>query len=529
MAKKQTNKGTMGYRSIFAPLILLIYPLYCLAMSHDFVAVGCLIALGGILIFNINKLIRNLGLLEHAAHHVGDGDLSYQLDEKDAGVFKKVVHSINRMGEDVSRTILSLVETSDWMKKVASDIKDISEQAKLGVLEQERQTELAATAMTQMVSTVQEVSQNAANTAQAADIAHGSAKHGDALIGDIVKKITEMTGQIHQTKEVIEHLAADSNNISSIIDTISQVAEQTNLLALNAAIESARAGEHGRGFAVVADEVRNLAKRTSEATIEIQQQIAALQQGAHQGVDVMLRNVVIAEETAVMVDQAHIALGNIVTQVESITDMSHQIATASEEQHAVAEEINKNISVMAELALTNARHTNHTNLSSLKVYNMSQEIGALLHRFHVDAAMFSNSKELNKQFVKWGPDLDIGMPEINRQHQRLINLINELHRTLSESYGLEAIKRIVQGLVDYTANHFSYEEELFARFGYPQTAEHKEKHTKLVDQVLDFQRRVAKGEDVADELMAFLKSWLVNHIQKSDREYTQFLLAHGAE
>lgn len=529
MASTTVKRGTMGYGIIFAPMVLLLYPLYCLLSSAHWVATLCLIALALILFFNINKLIRNLRHLERAAHHLGDGDLSYQLDEKDAGVFHTVVHSINRMGEDVSRTILSLVDTSEWMKKVATDIKTISEQAKQGVLEQERQTELAATAMTQMVSTVQEVSQNAANTAQAADIAQTSAKHGDEVMGAIVNKISDMTSQIHQTKAVIEHLAADTNSISSIIETISQVAEQTNLLALNAAIESARAGEHGRGFAVVADEVRNLAKRTSEATSEIQQQITALQKGAQQGVEVMLKNVTIADETALMVEKAHQSLGEIVTHVESITDMSHQIATASEEQHAVAEEINKNINAMAELALKNAHHTNLTNLSSLKVYNMSQEIGSLLHRFHVDKQLFTSNQAQSQLFVKWGPELDIGMPEINRQHQRLVSLVNELHRTLSEAYGLEAIKRIVQGLVDYTANHFSYEEELFARFGYPQTIAHKEKHAQLVGQVLDFQKRVGRGEYVADELMAFLKSWLVNHIQKSDKEYTQFLLSRGAE
>jgi hemerythrin len=380
-----------------------------------------------------------------------------------------------------------------------------------------------------MVSTVQAVSQNAASAAQAADIAQSSAKSGDQLMNDIVTKISAMSQQIHRTRTVIEQLASDSNNISSIIETISQVAEQTNLLALNAAIESARAGEQGRGFAVVADEVRNLAKRTSEATVEIQQQIAALQKGAQYGVEVMLKNVTIADETAEMVNQAHSTLGHIVAQVETITDMSHQIATASEQQHIVAEEINKNINVMSGLALSNAKHTNDTNLSSLKVYNMSQEIGSLLHRFHVDATFFNSSQAQNKLFVKWGPELDIGMPEINRQHQRLVSLINELHRTLNEEYGLDTIKRIVQGLVDYTATHFAYEEELFERFGYPQTASHKEKHGQLVGQVLDFQQRVVRGEDVADELMAFLKAWLVNHIQKSDKEYTQFLLSRGAE
>lgn len=151
MASTTVKKGTMGNGIIFAPMLLLLYPLYSLVTSGYLLATLCLIALAVILIFNINKLIRHLRQLERAAHHLGEGDLSYQLDEKDAGVFNSVVHSINRMGEDVSRTILSLIDTSEWMKKVATDIKTISEQAKQGVLEQERQTELAATAMTQMV------------------------------------------------------------------------------------------------------------------------------------------------------------------------------------------------------------------------------------------------------------------------------------------------------------------------------------------------------------------------------------------
>ncbi|MCA1897938.1 bacteriohemerythrin [Shewanella putrefaciens] len=523
------QKNTIIYRSTFFPLLLLVYPLYCLIIDRHIIATLCLLLLAAVLFFYIYKLFNNLSKLEHAARHLGDGDLSYQVDEKDAGVFIKVVRSINRMGEDVSRTILSLSDTCEGMKNVASDIKVISEQAKQGVLEQEHQTELAATAITQMVSTVQAVSQNAASTAKAADMAQNSAKQSDHIMGNIVHKINGMTKQLHDTKNVIENLAADTNNISSIIETISQVAEQTNLLALNAAIESARAGEHGRGFAIVADEVRNLAKRTSEATVEIQQQIAGLQKGAHKGLEVMLHNVSLADETALMVNQAHHALNDIAVQVNTITDMSHQIATASEEQYKVAEEINNNICAVAKLALNNAHRTNNTNLSSLKVYNMSQEIGSLLHRFHVDKALFNSNQALSKLFVTWGPELDIGMPEINRQHQRLVSLINELHRTLSEDYGLEAIKRIVQGLVDYTANHFSYEEELFERFGYPQSESHKEKHGQLVGQVLDFQKRVGKGEDVADELMSFLRSWLVNHIQKSDKEYTTFLLSHGAE
>lgn len=528
MAAQDSSKGTQQFLTVWVTLILVAYPSYLLASMAAWVGLLLLLLVPLGLALHIRHTFSIVSKLDDTAKHLSEGDLRHQLESANAGVFTKMIRSINRMAEDVSRTVLSLVETSDAMKSVAADIKSISDKAKAGVEEQERQTELAATAMTQMVSTVQEVAKSAENAANAAEKAHQSAKQGDALVSDIVIKISQVSEQVHQSRVVIERLANDSKNISSVIETISQVAEQTNLLALNAAIESARAGEHGRGFAVVADEVRSLAMRTSQATIDIQKQIATLQQGSVESVNVMVRSVTLADEAHTLVDEAQQLLVNIVSEVETITDMSHQIAAASEQQHSVAEEINKNINVMAGLALQNAKHTNSTNLSSLKVYNMSQEIGSLLKRFHVDPAAVA-ALDKHTAFVKWGPELDIGMPEVNRQHLRLVALINELHRTLNGNYGLEAVKRIVQGLVDYTANHFTYEEELFERFGYPQTKEHKEKHAKLVGQVIEFQRRVGRGEDVADELMAFLKSWLINHIQKSDKEYTHFMLSHGAE
>lgn len=525
----QTSRGLLklilNQWQFYPLLLLLLFPLWSLLHGASYFAFASLLAALIVLAWLGARQLSNLKRLENAARHLGEGDLSYQLSEQDAGMFHSVVHGINRMGEDVGRTILSLVNTADAMKSVAMDIKSISDAAHIGVEEQEKQAELAATAMTQMVSTVQEVSRNAAN---AAEEARQAARSGDQTVRQVVRQIDDMSAQVGQTQQVIARLAEDSNNISTIIDTISQVAEQTNLLALNAAIESARAGEHGRGFAVVADEVRSLAQRTSAATVEIQQQILQLQQGADEGVKVMTTSVEQASATHAMAHQAQQALGQIVAQIESITDMSHQIAAASEQQQAVAEEISSNISSMAQVAVENAKETHSTNLSSLKVFNMSQEISSLLGRFHVDKRAMEQLEKRHR-FVEWGPQLDLGMEEINRQHQRLVSLINELHRTLEEAYGLEAIKRIVQGLVDYTANHFAYEEELFARFGYPQTEQHKLKHQQLVAKVLDFQKRVASGEDVADELMAFLKSWLINHIQGSDKEYTGFLIARGAQ
>ncbi|MEF1256020.1 bacteriohemerythrin [Vibrio sp. M260112] len=121
--------------------------------------------------------------------------------------------------------------------------------------------------------------------------------------------------------------------------------------------------------------------------------------------------------------------------------------------------------------------------------------------------------------MEWSSQLDIGLEEINRQHQALLHLINELYHLLKHNYGLSSIKRVVQGLIDYTANHFKYEEVLFDQIDYSQTKEHIEKHNQLVAQVLDFQKRVERGDDIGDELMSFLKNWLSQHIMHEDKAY----------
>jgi methyl-accepting chemotaxis protein len=179
----------------------------------------------------------------------------------------------------------------------------------------------------------------------------------------------------------MQQLEQDNNNIQSILGTIRSIAEQTNLLALNAAIEAARAGEQGRGFAVVADEVRALAKRTADSTAEIDGLLSSLAQRTREMGKQMHASLEVSQSTVSSITDARSSFGLIRESVDVIRDMNAQIATAAEEQHQVAEDINRHISMIhgdAQLVegLAESARSDSQQLSSL-----STQLNELVNRF----------------------------------------------------------------------------------------------------------------------------------------------------
>jgi methyl-accepting chemotaxis protein len=185
---------------------------------------------------------------------------------------------------------------------------------------------------------------------------------------------------VEEVADVIQKLESDSNNIGGVLDVIRGIAEQTNLLALNAAIEAARAGEQGRGFAVVADEVRTLAQRTQQSTEEIQHMIEQLQSGANNAVQAMKLGRDRAESTVQQAMQAGESLDAIKAAVGTITDMNTQIASAAEEQSAVAEEVNRNIINISDVAIKTTENVNETAEASAKLSQMAMQFSSLVHQ-----------------------------------------------------------------------------------------------------------------------------------------------------
>ncbi len=243
--------------------------------------------------------------------------------------FQSVTHQIRVSGDEVQSQVANV-------QNISNSTKDSMEIQLSEVMQ-------VATAMNEMVATVQEVASNTQSASAIATSAVDDVEKVNQIVNENVGVINGLSDEVGQAVTSIENLSSTSNEIGGIVDTINNITDQTNLLALNAAIEAARAGEQGRGFAVVADEVRTLAQRAQDATGEIQDLIDRFQNDIQSNVSIMLSSKDRAGVGVEMASKMSEMLMSIIDGIRQINDSNFQIATASEEQAAVAEEINRNV------------------------------------------------------------------------------------------------------------------------------------------------------------------------------------------
>ncbi len=328
--------------------------------------VGLLIAgLGLLVIWLVSRGIAQplrmmVGMLDDIAKDNGDLTVRLKVDRNDelgqiAQGFNTFLGKLQSM---ITQVVTSVQQVSDSSEHTA-DIADIA------------------------IRTNQGVARNATHAAEAANHADQAANQGKQTVQHTAEAIAALAQEIGRAVTVVQNLAKDSENINAILVAIRGIAEQTNLLALNAAIEAARAGEQGRGFAVVADEVRNLAQKTQKATEEIQNMIQQLQQGTRDVVKVMEDSQNKTQVSVQQASQAAVALDAITQAVSVINDMNTQIASAAEEQSAVAEDINRNVTNIGQVANEVAGGADEASQASAELTKLAEQQRRLINQFKV--------------------------------------------------------------------------------------------------------------------------------------------------
>ena len=313
----------------------------------------------------------------------GEGDLTRRLDDSSNDEIGKLSSGFNQFASMVHNIIREIMGHTERLTHSVDRLTVVTEETSQGADRQQHQTDAVVAAVNELAATGQEVARNTTEAAEAAQNAENASSEGRTVVGKTIDAIDSLAGEVERAGEVINRLEADSEAIGGVLDVIRGIAEQTNLLALNAAIEAARAGEQGRGFAVVADEVRTLASRTQESTSEIQTMIERLQAGSQEAVKVMNKSKKDADATVEQAVQAGASLQAISEAVTVINQMNVQIATAAEEQNAVAENINQSVVNISDITEQTAAGAQQTASASNELNELAGHLSGIVRQFKV--------------------------------------------------------------------------------------------------------------------------------------------------
>lgn len=302
------------------------------------------IAICGYFSFIYNMLMRFIGgdpiEIEAIVKRISQGDLSQSLPDsgKETGIYA----SILVLSKALSSSLKLSSDISDNVSSSSEELTAVMKDTAKNFQNELAQVEEISTAISELSSTSKEVSANAVQAEDETRKAIKNVQQGNSNLEQSIAFIQNINESVQETATMIEALRNSALDIGEVTNVISSISEQTNLLALNAAIEAARAGEQGRGFAVVADEVRNLAGKTQESTQSIQDIITKLQAQSEQANDNMIKNVSAIRESVTLSENVKGSFNDIIHSVQAISDINTLVATASQEQYCVTEDIAKN-------------------------------------------------------------------------------------------------------------------------------------------------------------------------------------------
>ena len=349
------------------------------------IAVILLVVFGIVGLTLANAFLRPLQQIKANLDDIaaGDGDLTHRLPINSQDELGELAGSFNRFVEKIHGLVRQIVEMTVQLTGLVDQVSAQAHRSEQAMERQRHETDQVATAINEMSAAAHEVAQSAQGAAEAAQKTDQEGQAAKRVVDGSITRIHSLVGDIRESGVSLDSLQQDVQSIVSVLGVIRSIAEQTNLLALNAAIEAARAGEAGRGFAVVADEVRALASRTQQSTQEIQGMIDRLQQGTQDAVTAMRRSSDAGEVTSEQANQAGASLDAIAGLIGTINAMNAQIASAAEEQTAVAEEINRSVHQIAVAVDSVADDTRQGAETARSLAALGERLGALVRQFRI--------------------------------------------------------------------------------------------------------------------------------------------------
>ncbi|MEI6208370.1 MAG: bacteriohemerythrin [Desulfuromonadales bacterium] len=463
-----------------------------------------------------NKAFTPLSNVTMAIEKAAAGDLSVRVLHEGFGEVARLGTAFNTMMADMNKAMRQFFSVADTVRDSVVLVRSTTDAMASAAEDVAMQAGTIATASEEMSATSGDIARNCLYAAESAKKATEQTHNGSQLVQSSSRLMEGIAQRVNISSRTVEGLGKRSDQIGAIVSTIQDIADQTNLLALNAAIEAARAGEQGRGFAVVADEVRALAERTTKATKEIAAMIKAIQNETQNAVSSMSEGVDEVKRGTAETTRSGEALEDIHIKINELTMQISQVATAAEEQTATTHEITNNIQMITEVVNRNVDNARSTTQATTALARQVDGLHELVGHFRLSKAL------------EWDASFTTGVSKYDEQHKVLFNMVNDLSDAMQQKKSKEAVGRVLNGLAEYTINHFADEERSFSQTRYPEEAQHKALHKKLLDQVTDLIGKFNAGETlIAQDVINFLQEWLINHIKGTDKKYGPYFTKNG--
>jgi methyl-accepting chemotaxis protein/hemerythrin len=469
-----------------------------------------------VLWFLCRKAFTPLTNVTLALEKAAEGDLSVRVPSEGFGELARLGVAFNTMMTDMNKAMRQFFSVADTVRDSVVLVQSTTDAMATAAEDVAIQASTIATASEEMSATSGDIARNCLCAAESAQKATEQTHSGSQMVQGSARLMENIAQRVNISSRTVEGLGQRSDQIGAIVNTIQDIADQTNLLALNAAIEAARAGEQGRGFAVVADEVRALAERTTKATKEISTMIKAIQNETQSAVGSMSEGVDEVKRGTAEAARSGEALEDILNMINDLTMQISQVATAAEEQTATTHEITNNIQLITDVVNRNVENARSTTQATTTLAREVDNLHELVGHFRLSKAL------------EWDASFSTGVSKYDEQHKVLFNMVNDLADAMQQKKSKEAVGRVLNGLAEYTINHFADEERSFSQSHYPEETEHKALHKKLLDQVTALIGKFNAGEPlIAQDVINFLKDWLINHIKGVDKRYGPHLNKNG--